>query len=275
MRATALIVDREGATDWRHWLLLIITAGSFIAVFSLDPIAQDPFYHQFADQRSLLGIPNWQNVLSNLPFLFVGGAGLAHALKTSHRPTRLSWCVFFIGVGLTCLGSMYYHREPNDQTLGWDRLPMTLSFMGVFVAMLSEFVTPRLERFLLLPFVGLGILSVFLWQQGGDLRLYIWVQGIPMLLIPFLMLSFDNGFTHRRYLSYALICYVISKVLEFSDHAVFALTRGWLGGHALKHLMAALGAWFIYDMLRKRSPRSQSACLESSIKGGGAGSVRH
>jgi hypothetical protein len=245
-----------------------------VAVFWLDPIAQDPFYHQFADQRSLLGIPNWQNVLSNLPFLFVGGAGLGHALKTSHRPPRLSWCVFFIGVGLTCLGSMYYHWEPSDQTLVLDRLPMTLGFTGVFVAVLSEFVTPRLERFLLLPAVGLGMFSVFLWQQVGDLRLYIWVQGIPMLVIPFLILFLDNGFTHRRYLPYALICYLLSKVFEFSDHVVFTLTGGWLGGHALKHLMAALGAWFIYDMLRKRTPTSQPACAEPSINGDATRPVR-
>ena len=43
----------------------------------LPPVPQDPSYHQFADQRTLLlGIPNFWNVISNLPFVLVGAMGL-------------------------------------------------------------------------------------------------------------------------------------------------------------------------------------------------------
>lgn len=241
---------------WRYALLVILVVGSLLAMMLVDPIAQDPDYHQFADQRALLGIPNWQNVLSNVPFLIVGVVGLRYLLRTPPRETPWSWKTLFLGIGLVCLGSAYYHWEPNNQTLVWDRLPMTLGFMGLFVAILSEHINPKLGKYLLLPALGLGFFSVYHWSQVDDLRLYIWVQAIPLIIIPVLLLLFDGKYTHRRYLAYAIVCYALAKIVEFSDDAVFLLTQQWIGGHAVKHLLAALGGWFVYDMLRIRTPMS-------------------
>src|SRR5262245_66556667 len=58
--------------------LLGLMAASFAILPLLPPIPQDPSYHQFADQRTLLGIPNFWNVVSNLPFVLVGAMGLWH-----------------------------------------------------------------------------------------------------------------------------------------------------------------------------------------------------
>jgi hypothetical protein len=40
---------------------------SLVALLPLPPLLQDQAYHQFADQRELFGIPNFWNVVSNLP----------------------------------------------------------------------------------------------------------------------------------------------------------------------------------------------------------------
>jgi len=56
--------------------LLGLMVASLATLPLLPPIAQDPSYHQFADQRTLLGIPNFWNVVSNLPFVLVGTMGL-------------------------------------------------------------------------------------------------------------------------------------------------------------------------------------------------------
>src|ERR1700746_1848008 len=56
--------------------LLVLMVMSLAVLLLLPPIPQDQSYHQFADQRTLLGIPNFWNVVSNLPFLVVGAAGL-------------------------------------------------------------------------------------------------------------------------------------------------------------------------------------------------------
>jgi hypothetical protein len=100
-------------TDNRLKVILAIIVVVIIAVFSIDPIAQQPSYHQFADQRRVLNIANFFNVLSNLPFVIIGIMGmrlvaLRHATGglAELRPMYLT---FFIGVFLTGFGSMYYH----------------------------------------------------------------------------------------------------------------------------------------------------------------------
>ena len=93
---------------------------SLIALLPLPPLLQNQDYHQFADQRELFGIPNFWNVVSNLPFIAIGAAGL---LRFHHNAISL---VLFTGIFLTGFGSSYYHLDPNDSTLFWDRLPMTL-----------------------------------------------------------------------------------------------------------------------------------------------------
>jgi hypothetical protein len=53
-----------------------VTAASLVGLLLLPSIPQDQHYHQFADQRALLGIPNFWNVTSNNPFIAIGAAGL-------------------------------------------------------------------------------------------------------------------------------------------------------------------------------------------------------
>ena len=62
-----MIRDKKTA----YILIVLITVAAVIAVFSLDPIPQNPIYHYFSDSLSLFGIPNFWNVVSNLPFLIV------------------------------------------------------------------------------------------------------------------------------------------------------------------------------------------------------------
>jgi len=54
--------------------LLVVSIGIIIFV---DPVPQDLSYHNFADTRGWLGIPNFGNVASNVGFLVVGVIALA------------------------------------------------------------------------------------------------------------------------------------------------------------------------------------------------------
>ena len=99
-----------------------LTIASLVALLPLPPLLQNQAYHQFADQRELLGIPNFWNVVSNLLFVVVGAVGLLRF----HRDATTT--VLFAGIFLTGFGSSYYHLDPNDSTLFWDRLPMTICF---------------------------------------------------------------------------------------------------------------------------------------------------
>ena len=239
---------------WKLTLLLLIVLGSLAALLTRPPIGQDPHYHDFADARSFLGVPNFFDVASNVPFFLVGLAGLWRGRRRRLCGATAAWTIFVAGVALVSAGSAYYHWHPRNDTLVWDRLPMTVGFMALFVALLSESLHEKLGRLLLVPALLVGVSSVLYWQRFDDLRFYVWVQALPLLTIPVLMALFRSRYSHQSFLLLALGCYFLAKVFETYDREIFALTHGAVGGHALKHLLAACGCFAILEMLRRRKP---------------------
>ena len=244
----------------RAYLIVLLPIAALAAVMALPPIAQDPSYHAFADRRGLLGISSFLNVVTNLAFLAVGMAGISLCVRRRHGlGARWAWMACFTGVALVSLGSGYYHLAPDNSTLVWDRLPMSVGFMALSIAVLAEHVNLRLEKYLLAPAIVLGLASVITWHYTDDLRLYVLVQFLPLLLLPAVLLLFDSPYTHRGLLLLALAVYVIAKLAEHYDRAVFEMTGEIVSGHSLKHLLAALALFVVYGMLRHRTPRVEPA----------------
>lgn len=225
----------------------------------LSPFAQDHAYHAFADTRALLGIPNFWNVCSNLPFLVVGVWGLRFVARNAAcvTPLRIVWAMFFSGVLATAFGSAYYHLSPDNASLGWDRLAMTIGIMSLFALVIGEYISAAWARRLLLPFLLLGAASVYYWLHTealgeGDLRPYALVQFLPMLLIPLIMLSRRGHCDLGPYLAGLIALYVAAKILENYDTSVYSAGE-IMGGHALKHLFAAAAAAsLLLGLLRRR-----------------------
>src|SRR5712692_9712484 len=127
----AMMLDH--AQRHRHLIVFLgLMAASLAGLLLLPPIPQVQSYHQFADQRALLGVPNFWNVVSNLPFIAIGAAGLWRCRDDS------ATIVLFLGIFLTGFGSTYYHWNPTDGTLFWDRLPMTLAFTAILAGAVEE-----------------------------------------------------------------------------------------------------------------------------------------
>jgi len=220
-------------------------SASLAGLLLLPPIPQDQSYHQFADQRAIFGIPNFWNVVSNLPFLAVGAAGL---WRFRNDPATI---VLFLGIFLTGIGSSYYHWNPNDRTLFWDRLPMTLAFAAILALVVAERVNTRAGAILLWPALAIGVFSLLLWLWTDDLRLYFWVQFFPGLALLLLFLLYPPKYTGTYYWIIAVGLYTLAKVFEFSDYAIFS--AGYLlSGHTLKHLSAAAACFAILRYLETR-----------------------
>jgi hypothetical protein len=226
----------------------------------LPRIPQDPAYHLFADARTILGVPAGLNVLSNLTFALVALVGLR--LLRPGRATvreggeRWAWRVFFVGVGLTSLGSAWYHLAPSNGTLVWDRLPMAVAFLGLLAATLAERVDPELGGQLLGPMVLVGIGAVLFWAATehagrGDLRPYVLVQFFPLVAIPLVLVLYRPRYSHGWLYLVALGLYALAKVAELADAEIFRVT-GWLSGHTLKHLLAAAAVGTLAAMLARR-----------------------
>lgn len=249
--------SRAAARVIRHWregALVLILLAPFAGFMACGEMIQSPEYHNFADRRFLLGVPNLFDVASNIPFLIIGVLGVALCAGRRRPPLAVSWATLFIGTTLVCFGSAYYHWAPTNATLVWDRLPMTLAFMSLFVALVAEHVGEGLQRFMLAPALAAGVLSVLWWRWTGDLRLYAWVQFAPLVCIPFVLVMFPGRYTHRRYVFYGLGLYLLAKLAEVWDREIFLLTAHVVSGHTLKHLLTAGALLVVLVMLWRRAP---------------------
>ena len=234
-------------------MLAIIIA---VYLWHIPPIPQNPLYHHFADGRTLWDIPNALNVITNIPFLIIGFMGLIRVIKIKDEYS-LFYAILFFGIIWICFGSSSYHWHPDNTRLVWDRLPMTIAFMSLFSAIIAERISLKAGRWLLLPMLLLGTFSVLYWYYTeidghGDLRLYVFIQFFPMLAIPYLLLLFPPQYTAVHYLWFSLISYLLAKICEFNDNLIYQITHHIISGHSIKHLLAALSAFFIYRYICAR-----------------------
>ena len=250
-------------------VLLTVSAAAIVGVFVfVPPIPQDPAYHAFADRRGLLGVPNFADTMSNLAFVVAGILGARRARSVAHVPHLVPYTVFWVAVVLVGLGSGFYHLNPSTYTLVFDRLPMTIGFMGIIALVVGDRVSPRAGYALLWPLVMLGLASVIYWywtetQGVGDLRAYALVQLLPMLLLPLLLLATPRSLLRSGWLWLTLVAYGLAKVTEHFDVPIFALTGSMVSGHTLKHLLAAFAVYFamlavpVRDVIAARSPSAR------------------
>lgn len=240
-------------------IIFCITAVAVLPLFFTGPIPQDTAYHNFADQRLLFGIPDFWNVVSNIPYALIGIAGIASLLAkpvSGGLPElRQNYLLFFAGICLVGIGSAWYHWSPSNQSLVWDRLPMTIAFMAFFSTILGEYLSPKIGKSVLWPLILTGILSVLYWHATelsghGDLRPYIVIQFLPMILVPAIMLTYKSAFRSNSLVWGFMFAYVIAKITEYYDVEIFNLAS--ISGHTLKHLISAGGVCLYYLALKKR-----------------------
>ena len=239
------------------FILLTLTGVAILGAFLFPPVAQPQSYHHFADTRKIWGIPNFLNVLTNFPFFITGAIGLLTVAKESVRPgIRAPYVMLFTGVLFTALGSAYYHWQPNNDTLVWDRVPMTIVFMSLLSATISEVWSQRLGHGILLPLIFIGLASVWWWHYtelngNGDLRPYLLVQFYPAIFIPLLLCLFYRPGLKRivHALLWVVFWYLIAKVFEQLDLFIYRFLP--ISGHSLKHLAAALSTWYFVVLFRR------------------------
>ena len=248
----------------RAWLVFLLILVGLVAMFILPPLRQPQGYHQFADRRAVVGIPNFLNVVSNGLLLLVGLMGLRFLAQKRRRTEpggfiesseRWAYVVFFLGVTLTGFGSAYYHWRPSDSKLVWDRLPMTLTFMSLLAAIITERINARLGVRLLAPLVVAGVASVFYWQWTGNLWPYAGVQFYSPFLIALMIWLFPPRYGRTADLLWVIGIYALAKAAEACDQAILN-TAMLLSGHTLKHLIAAVAVFWLLRMLSKRTPET-------------------
>lgn len=255
----------EKAPTRPYLILLAITMVSVLILFLYPPIPQWLSYHQFADTRKIWGIPNFWNVISNVPFFLIGIWGFFAIRRAWRAGNFVNWrevapfFVIFLGLILTAIGSSYYHLAPDNNRLVWDRIPMTLVFTALVSLTIMERINFKVGFWLLLPLIvfGIGSVTYWIWTESlgrGDLRPYGFVQFYSIAVTLIIVYLFPKSYPPTKCFLWLVIFYGISIIFEFRDMEIYQM-GGIVSGHTLKHLFAAIGTyWFVVmvDELEKR-----------------------
>jgi hypothetical protein len=243
--------------------LIALTVLAILAALLLPAVRQPLDYHDFADQRHAHGIDNFLDVVSNVGFLVFGLMGLfivGQGLACFERPLeRWPYVIFFVGLVLTAAGSGYYHLDPNNETLFWDRLPMTIAFMGLVASQIVDRVSVRAGLVLLPPALLVGVASVIYWLiterlGAGNVIPYGILQAYTILVVLLLAIVNPSRYTRGSDIYWVFAWYVLAKVLETYDTQVLAFS-GLVSGHTLKHFAAAFAGYSVCRTLVKRTLR--------------------
>lgn len=261
-RMDGLTGSERPVTPWMKAAPAIITIG-IVAAFALHGrIAQPPRYNDFADHSALLGIPHAGDVLSNIGFALVAIWGwIALRPHRNSDQLRAGWPgyrLFLIGLLLTAFGSAFFHLAPGNGRLTWDMLPIALAGAGLLVGVRGDTHPGSRAKIEAIALALYAAASVAWWVHtdrhgAGDLRPYLLLQVLPLILIPLWQAIHRTPRTERIAFAAAMGLYVVAKIAEVLDHPI-ADTLGFVSGHTLKHLIAtAATAAIVWGVTRRFS----------------------
>ncbi|MBC3832192.1 hypothetical protein H8K33_11770 [Undibacterium amnicola] len=263
------------------WRLLpaVVVLVCAISMLMYGVIPQYDAYHVFADSKTYLGIPNAMDVLSNIAFGLTGLMGLiglslawilgrrwgAQVTADRWQPRDIAYLVFVVSIFATSFGSGFYHWAPDDARLFWDRLPIACACASLLAAVRIEAMNVR--RFSVaaanvLVLLLFALISVLWWKNTGDLRLYLVLQLLAIVLIPLWQMTYPTMRQTRWVFAIAIGMYVSAKVAEILDVAILSHT-GFISGHTIKHLLASgAAALIIWNWLSAKCVHASAATTD-------------
>ena len=245
---------------------ILIATTALLVLVSLwyGRIEQPQSYHQFGDTRTLLGIPNAFDVLSNLTILAPGLLGLAlvydrrkSEYRYHHRFEPMILATLFGGMVITAFGSMWFHLEPSDATLVWDRLAMTIIMTGYCSLVVSDRFSPSVAQRMHFPLLIFGLLTVLFWYFNGDLRPYFLFKFQAPILVVILLFWGEESYDRAGDYLVSMFFFLVASILEYGDIIVFD-ALGILSGHTLKHFTAGIGFYWIMRMISRRQAKANA-----------------
>lgn len=159
--------------DQRHVVLVSVLVVFFIMLLT-PKVSHSPNHHLFADMRNFLGVPNTMNVLTCFPFLLIGVPSLVICLSgtcfgISLKGEMWSWGLFYAGISLAAFGSAYYHLNPDDDRIIWDKIPVMIATVALISSLVIERVDEKTGVTCLISLIALIFVSVACESQLQDL----------------------------------------------------------------------------------------------------------
>jgi hypothetical protein len=249
---------------------LAVAALAWLAFAALGPVVMQPVaYHDFADQRTLWQVPFAMDVLSNAAFALAGIAGIRSLRRLPARRVtnmqRAMAMLFFTGLLLTAAGSAWYHAQPDDATLAVDRSGMAVAIAGILGFAIACHVSERAAAIAGPAVLLLGAWAANAWTGTGNLMPWLTLQAAGLAVLAWLALVRRRPGAPDVRWSLVIMAYAVAKLFELEDHQLYEFTNGLVGGHALKHVVAALAAAPVigaFGELRRRGVRAQRVRIQ-------------
>jgi hypothetical protein len=256
----------------RREIGLLLAAIGLLALAVLGPtLAQPAHLNDYADQRTLWGLPFALDVLSNLPFALMGAAGIGALVRApAGAPARVERTMaglFFAGLVLTAGASGWYHLAPDDMGLAVDRLGMSVAFAGLLGLAAAGRVSGRAGAAVGAAVLVLAPAGVQVWSATGNVLPWAVVQFGGMGLILWLAALRPVAGTLEVRWGLVILAYALSKLLEVNDPGVYELTGQLVSGHSLKHVVASLAALPVIGAIRRRARFAQNAASAGASNG--------
>jgi hypothetical protein len=231
-------------------MMLAIAAG--LMAWGAMPVTAS--HHLYADSRSRFGLPHTVDVLACLPLVAAAVWGIA-TTRRSRWPVALRRPMigFFALCAAMSVTAAAYHLSPGDAGF-----VLTHVFAaGALTALLLAFMAERIDAMFgagpgCAAGIGVVACAALWWYAGqwasgqGDLRALLFLESLPLLLVPAGALSLPGRQTTAVDWRLMLGLYLVARVAGFADAAVYAVTGG-LSGHATMHLLlAGVAGWLAY-----------------------------
>jgi hypothetical protein len=235
-------------------LLVAMAVAAVAGLIAWGPVLLVPAAHAYADARAWGGLPNAANVLASLPLLAaaVWGFFATRASRWSHE-VRRPWTAFHLCAGAAATVAAVYHAAPGDASFVLAHALTAAGFVFLGQGVLAERVHPGFGSTRAL--VGAGLLVVLACAvvlagaasgQGIDMRPFMLLEVLPVLLIPAGALWLPGAHTRASDWVIMLVGYGVAKAFDAADAVVLSVT-GWISGHGLMHLiLAAVAGWLAY-----------------------------
>ncbi|NMG04627.1 hypothetical protein [Azoarcus taiwanensis] len=248
-------------------LVAAYVVGLLAAMLLWPALPQDPAYHAFASRTSP-GI-DLANVLTNVTYLLAGSLGwivIGRGALFESGFERLLARIFFAALFATGLGSAWYHHAPDNLSLFWDRLPLSVVLVSVTALMIAERThVDRAGSALVVVWLFVGPLAVIYWHltetfATGDLRPYLALHAM-LIVVPPLAFLLPARYTHTKGYLIALTLYLFGYLGDRLDHQIYALTGEFVSGHNIKHVATGAAAAMVAWTMSKRQPIQSSAAV--------------
>lgn len=235
-------------------LFAAMTIALLTGLLAWGPVPLGPRAHDYADLRRWFGLPNAANLIASLALLPAALYGV-FATRSSGWPVALRrpWLGFHASAIAAGMLAAAYHLAPTDTVYVLANTALSAACALLTAALLAERVDPRFGS----P-AAVGLVCALVaaaagwvaWTGASDLRPFIMIDVLPVLLVPTGALGLPGGHLRSTDWTAVLVAYAAARLADIGDAAILAAT-GWISGHALMHLgLAFVAGWLAYCAAR-------------------------